>query len=367
MAEAIGIASGAIAFADFAGKAISLSIKLKLLWDEVKEVPAFLLEKVEELQDLGELLSHAERQAADELAPASVWSTAAMQKAIGRARAAMGDLQQAVDVLYAQVVDKRRHKRRFAAARVVIQKNDLEMMEKKLDQALRRYQMAQNLYLVSCASIMVDHLSQPRTATETALVRQDNSVATELASSLAVAKPATVEAIISDAVVISTGSTVLGRIHMGFGEKGYRVSMRTPAWLGGAVYAIMAKRSIMGWQLNLSTYAVVPIHPQELIAAVKADDVTGLQKQLCGMNLTPFVHDQNGLNLLHYAVTNEAMETTKWLLMSGLPPGSYEEVDISDTSEFCIVFVYFLSPSTTKSRTTTSDDVLKHSSGKAAV
>ncbi|TDZ68144.1 hypothetical protein CTRI78_v002427 [Colletotrichum trifolii] len=62
MAEALGIASGVIAIVRAAGKAISLSIKLKSLYDELNSAPDTLLRKVEELQFLDEYFHEAETQ-----------------------------------------------------------------------------------------------------------------------------------------------------------------------------------------------------------------------------------------------------------------------------------------------------------------
>ncbi|KAF6818103.1 hypothetical protein CSOJ01_01984 [Colletotrichum sojae] len=136
MAEALGLAASVVAVVDVTGKAFALIFKLKSLWDELKDAPSFLLEKAEELQDLEEFFLDAETQAAATPIPRSLWNDAMIQKSIRKARAAMSDLQDAVDGLSVQVNHKRTHRRKLAAAKIVIKKDSLEAMERKLDRAL---------------------------------------------------------------------------------------------------------------------------------------------------------------------------------------------------------------------------------------
>ncbi|KAJ0271288.1 hypothetical protein COL940_011132 [Colletotrichum noveboracense] len=136
MAEALGLASSIIAVADLAGKTISLTIKLKALWEEVKDVPVALLQKAEYLQDLEELLDLAEQDAAEDSTPTAIWN------AINRARAAKNDVQDTIDAYTEELANRRRYKRRLAAAKFVIQKDDLRTVEQKLDRALELYKLA---------------------------------------------------------------------------------------------------------------------------------------------------------------------------------------------------------------------------------
>ncbi|KAL3296383.1 Ankyrin repeat-containing protein [Colletotrichum asianum] len=140
MAKALGTVASVIAVVDLAGKAVTVSFKLKSLWDEVKDLPDTLLEKAEELQDLDDFLRDAESNAANSPLP--------NLNAISKARAAMEDFQRTLDIHIHSLADKRRRKKKLAAAKIVFQKGSLEAMERKLDRALRLFKMAQNQYCV---------------------------------------------------------------------------------------------------------------------------------------------------------------------------------------------------------------------------
>ncbi|KAJ0344430.1 hypothetical protein KNSL1_009380 [Colletotrichum chrysophilum] len=136
-----------MAVADLAGKTISLSVKLKALWDEVKDVPVTLLEKAEYLQHLEELLYLAEQDAAEDATPTAIWN------AINRARAARNDVQNTIDAYTEELANGQRFRRRIAAAKIVIQKDNLKAVEHKLDKALELYKLANDVtygYNYSC-------------------------------------------------------------------------------------------------------------------------------------------------------------------------------------------------------------------------
>ncbi|KAJ3954514.1 hypothetical protein N0V92_008980 [Colletotrichum tropicale] len=139
MAEALGLASSIIAVADLTGKTIALTIKLKALWEEVKDVPFTLFEKAEHLQHLEELLDLAEQDAAEDTTPTAIWN------AINRARAARNDVQNTIDAYTEELANRRRFRHRITAAKVVIQKDSLRTVEQKLDRALDLYNLANNI------------------------------------------------------------------------------------------------------------------------------------------------------------------------------------------------------------------------------
>ncbi|KAH9230211.1 hypothetical protein K456DRAFT_545228 [Colletotrichum gloeosporioides 23] len=328
MAEALGTAASVIAVIDLAGKAVTLTFKLKCLWDEVKDVPAALLEKAEELQLLDEILRDDEIHAANNPLPTPAWNDAIMQKAMGRARAAMQDLQMTIDAHNRSLEDKRRHRRKFAAARVVLHKESLVAMERKLDTALRLYKMAESRYIFkTCASINARRLLPPLQASE-AIETQSDNVSTsgyDTSESLRLSKSHLTKHSKPDFTAISKGTTLLGRFLFGLGYQTCHISIRTPNWLGNTVYSVMAQQSVSGWQLNLSSYAVVDLTPYGVLNAAGNNDVIALQRCLQEANLTPYVHNQHGLNLLMYAVERGAVETSRWLLRAGLYPGSFGE------------------------------------------
>lgn len=101
---------------------------------------------------------------------------------------------------------------------------------------------------------------------------------------------------------IFEGPSALGRLCFGYYDEIYSFSMRVPDWLGGKVYSAMVQRSIAGWQSFLSVYPTIDLFEDEVFDIIQEDDITVLQKYLCENNLTPFVHNSYGFNLLHVSI-----------------------------------------------------------------
>ncbi|KXH37043.1 hypothetical protein CSIM01_00105 [Colletotrichum simmondsii] len=260
MAEAIGLATSVIAVAEVTGKAIGLTLKIKSLWREVKNVPTVLLEKAEELQDLDDYLKDAEAQTASSPISKSIIDDEIMQKSLRRARAALADIQNTIDDLSLEMSDPRKHRRKLTAART--------------------------------AAVLFEFFG-----TVANIAGKDN-------------------------LDMSQGTTAVGRLRLGFGDNNFQISLRSPSWLGSKVYSAVWHKSMVGWQINLTTYVVIKSF-RGIDDAVKSDDPRALMKHLHLTSLTPLVEDEKGRNLLHLCAENRWLNIAKWLLTFGLFAGSY--------------------------------------------
>ncbi|EXF74555.1 hypothetical protein CFIO01_12278 [Colletotrichum fioriniae PJ7] len=147
MAEALSLAASVIAVVDITAKVTGASIKLVNLWKEIKNVPDALLEKAERLKDFEDFLLETEIQAINSPIPQQAWNSALLQKYIARTRTVLKDLQENVDRLHTQVTDPRRFKRKLASTRTVLRKEDLSVLDSRLDVALELFKLAREQYL----------------------------------------------------------------------------------------------------------------------------------------------------------------------------------------------------------------------------
>ncbi|KAK2023772.1 hypothetical protein LX32DRAFT_656719 [Colletotrichum zoysiae] len=149
MAEALGLAASVIAVVDMTCKVGSASLKLAGLWREVKEVPSMLLEKAERIKDLEEFLDDTESQIAKSQLPEIVCNMARLQKHIPKARSALTNVQEMVDLLQVKVnADRHGFKRRFASTKVLLRKDEWNALDRSLDSALHLLSIAQTQYLI---------------------------------------------------------------------------------------------------------------------------------------------------------------------------------------------------------------------------
>ncbi|KAJ0315257.1 hypothetical protein COL5a_012050 [Colletotrichum fioriniae] len=147
MAEALGLAASVIAVVDITAKVTGASIKLVSLWNKIKNVPDALLEKSERLKDFEDFLVETESQLANSPLPKQAWNSALLQKYVARTRTVLTDLQETVDRLHIQVTNPRKYKRKLASTGAVLRKEDLKVLDSKLNVALELFRMAREQYL----------------------------------------------------------------------------------------------------------------------------------------------------------------------------------------------------------------------------
>jgi|SRR3569833_52391 len=149
MAELLGTISSAFAVAEVAVRAGSTVSKLRSLWDQVKDVPDTIRDLMTEIEILDPVVSDMEREFLDGalgLSPLLFNDTGARLSA-GYCQAAVQDLRLLIADLAADIEDSRRRKRVAAKLKVVLKKETLERMQKRLERAVRLLNSAQLNYL----------------------------------------------------------------------------------------------------------------------------------------------------------------------------------------------------------------------------
>lgn len=153
----------------------------------------------------------------------------------------------------------------------------------------------------NAALVLVERLSQSVDEFDTANAEADDFFASEhyFHKSLRPRKSHLAKPFPTDASAMSQGTTLLGRLGFGFSFQSSHISYRTPRWLGNSVYSVIAQRGMSGWQLNLSSHAVIELFPESILYAVWSDNIVLLQHLLRQSSLTPYTHNQFGQSLLY--------------------------------------------------------------------
>jgi hypothetical protein len=142
MAEVIGIAASGLALAEVAGKIITASLAVKRLLADVKELPesfALLLDQVAVLTPvLAEVSCDAVGSSA---APTALDRT--LNAAAAQCGKALEQLQALASELSEQIEQSRGFRRRLAAVKIVLRKDHILKLEKRLNSAVQLLSIAQ--------------------------------------------------------------------------------------------------------------------------------------------------------------------------------------------------------------------------------
>lgn len=161
MAEMLGIITGAITVVETAGQAGSSILKLKRLWDEVKDAPQKIKSLIDELERYKPLLDSLDAEF--EQIEHIVSNNPAAKASTGYCRQAMSGLEALIQDFEKEVESKRNIKRGVAKVKVVLKKGVIEKYREQMQNALDVVKLAQQTYLMyghsflcSLSSILVE-------------------------------------------------------------------------------------------------------------------------------------------------------------------------------------------------------------------
>ncbi|RYP07837.1 hypothetical protein DL765_008990 [Monosporascus sp. GIB2] len=147
MAEALGVAASGIAIAQVTSQVGVAVVKLKKFCDEVKDVPDDIANLLQQIDCLDPALCEAENSFESTGLPAMLWNDAAAKRSTTYCRNALKALTEIVDEMAVQIKHHRRLNRKVASVKVVLRKDTLKKLEKRLENAVRMLTLAQQSYI----------------------------------------------------------------------------------------------------------------------------------------------------------------------------------------------------------------------------
>lgn len=156
MAEIVGAVASGIALAEVLGKAGGTILKLKQLSGEVNDVPETIEYLMGQIECLDPTIWEAKPHFAHNELPPLRWNSTAARRSAECCRNALQKLSGLVDDLSGQINSTKRFNRKLAFVKVVLKRDDLRRLERRLETAMRVLQSAQMAY----QSVQQDHFMQ---------------------------------------------------------------------------------------------------------------------------------------------------------------------------------------------------------------
>ncbi len=149
MSEVLGVLASGVALAQLAGAVISNGMKLKQLFNEVKEVPETISYLLEQIDILDPMLWAIDDDRARQLLPDTIsTSEVFVQKSVQICQKVLHQLTQLLEDLTAQIQSSRMLYRSIGKVKVLLKKEVLVRYEKRLDMALRLLSSSQQMYMM---------------------------------------------------------------------------------------------------------------------------------------------------------------------------------------------------------------------------
>ncbi|KAJ8061664.1 hypothetical protein OCU04_009465 [Sclerotinia nivalis] len=328
MAEEFGVAGSAVGITSLAIQLGDGILKLKSFWDAVKDAPKEILYILDELDTTHLLLKEIEDSLGNQTrSPAAAKSLRLCQKGMNILNNTVKELD-----------EEMRKRKKWGGVKMVMKKELLEKMEKRLERANSLMTMAHQNYIESLSKSRHDeqvklaelHFSelmniqnalQSLTSAGSTCIAQQQMVDTNTSSSSNTPTE-------KDATSASRAAKALSK-H----DKILNAKLRLPFFSG--VWELYGYRqSTSGWTFNFKTYNVIPLNAPIMELAWKGD-IVGMQQLFETRQASPFDVDPSGFPLLHKAALAFRYQTCQFLIDQGADPNAQDEYDFF-AWEYCL-------------------------------
>ncbi|GAW17814.1 hypothetical protein ANO14919_072810 [Xylariales sp. No.14919] len=279
MAEALSVAASGIAVAQVAAQVGKSIIKLKQLWDELQHVPSTIGDLLDQIECLDPALWEAENTFDQASLPPMFWDNGLASRSTAYCRKALGSLTELVDDLTLQINRPGKFRSKIASAKVVLKKEQLKTLERRLQNAIRMLTLAQQSYLVLVLGqihydIHIDNCSSALTRVQPDIIVQSfTEITTPLIVQTLQREFQFGQLESSDAYRRQPPSQAIKPAVDGEVENNVLVPRRPPRrrgfkrsfrfrllWLSQTTWELQSSRSYGNWKLNLRCYNTVSMY-----------------------------------------------------------------------------------------------------------
>ncbi|KAI1180972.1 hypothetical protein F4777DRAFT_181053 [Nemania sp. FL0916] len=323
MAEALGVAASGIAVFQVATQVGKSIIKLRNLWNDLQDVPSSIEDLFDQIECLDPALWEAEYTFSHAGLPPIFWDDTIASRSTAYCRKALNSLTELVDDLASQVNRPGKFKSRLAAAKVVLKKEQIRVLEHRLQNAVRMLGLAQQSYSFALLKVQPHIIMQEFTSIARPLIaealqsnkqqgRPDNPARHTQALSFDSTRPA-------DDRELEDRSKALGpSLKDQKSVISYR--LRLPTWLYRTTWELQSCRSLGNWKLNLRCYRIVSLN-SEVMILTRRGKMRELQALFESGLASPWDRcEWSGETLLHEAASHSNIPMITYLMSLGADP-----------------------------------------------
>jgi hypothetical protein len=148
MAEILGVVASGIAVGQAVAALGRATFAVKRLCDELNEIPEKIAHLLDELEILNPLVSEVESGLSAPVEAASgSWNDAAARHAVSSCRLASSALESLASSLQERISAASGARRKVASLRALLKKDEMKLLERRLESAIRVLMVAQNCQL----------------------------------------------------------------------------------------------------------------------------------------------------------------------------------------------------------------------------
>ncbi|KAF7924400.1 uncharacterized protein EAE98_007451 [Botrytis deweyae] len=309
MAEAFGVAGSAVGIISLALQLGDGILKLKSFWNAVKDAPEEILYILDELDITHVLLTEIEDSLGSQtISPAAARSLRLCQKGVDILNNAVKELE-----------DEMKRRKKWGGVKMVMKKELLEKMEKRLGRANSLMMMAHQNYIASLSKSR--HDEQVRLATQqfSEMVEIRNTLHTFNSAASIVTTQQQISNSTTGLLITPSANTTSGSRSaktLSKYQKTLSAKLRLPFFSG--VWELCAyQQSISGWDFKLRIYNVVD-YDAPIMELARVGDLAGMQQLFQTRQASPYDVNIYGETILHVGAQRYKYNTCQFLIDQGV-------------------------------------------------
>ena len=146
MAEAVGVVASGIAIGSLAAGITSSIVKLNSYWDQIQNAPEDIHDLIEELEVLSHLLADIADDQEQNAMSSLMFDSTAISRCLQHCQKGADRLKELTDKLSTELDSMTRTRKKWASAKVVLKKGQIDKYKEKLEGAIRLLSLSYQMY-----------------------------------------------------------------------------------------------------------------------------------------------------------------------------------------------------------------------------
>ncbi|KAI1094010.1 hypothetical protein F5B19DRAFT_82152 [Rostrohypoxylon terebratum] len=273
---------------------------------------------MEQIDCLSSVTWEAENNLSQDCLLSLVWDELASKSTTIYCRKALQNLTSMIDDLYYQISNARKGRKKIAALKVLLKKDLLKRLEKRLENAVRMLTLAQQSHLVALMRVQPNIIVERFTTLTTRLSQTQIQPSSECPSD----DTKDEHAVSNEHQECPKISSIAARPLRGFSRftdpvkpspSNRVVVFQLPKWLSRRAWEFYSIKSYGAWQYYLRSYSTIPPDSEILRLTIQGSP-NDMQKLFDAKLASPYDRDHNGRTLLHWATCSCNFRVVRYLV-----------------------------------------------------
>ncbi|CEI64675.1 hypothetical protein FVEN_g3188 [Fusarium venenatum] len=337
-------AASIIAFLQVAQGIAKCTVKTKQLWDQAQDIPEEMQSLILRLHSYKSIFEVMHQQFPNQESFCSLPTFSLVQDNLRASMSALELLDESAEHLVAKINAKKGLKRKLAAFKIAIEKENSDRLIKRLHDSiallnlsLQAWNMAitiltPELIATQLSQTLKTHCENIQSCKRPTIGAEEENKQCHVVGKSDDNQLSAISRYAKQLNKIYAPSK-LGRFAISYttATGAWQAYVQWPSWLSSSVYELQSAPTGCGWMYTYRVYNIISSN-SDIVQRIKEGDKAGVLELFNRRQASPYDKDENGYSLLYYAADNKRFDLCQLLLSMGLREALLEQVGMKRES-----------------------------------